>query len=571
MTDNLRPKSPAEWVLKIEGLEVATRGAAAKPILKGVDFSIAPGETLCLVGESGSGKSVTSLAVMGLLPKGSLKATGGRIELEGDSLLEVSPTRLRDLRASRMAMIFQEPMTALNPLMRVGEQIEEVLIMHQKSLSSTQRRERVLKMLDQVQLPDIERVFDSWPHQLSGGQRQRIMIAMALILEPKLLIADEPTTALDVTTQKQILKLIKALQERHGTSVLFITHDMGVVADIADRVCVMRHGEVVETQPIEELLRRPGTEYTRQLLTAVPSLRPRAARAVTDREIVLEAIELEKRYGERSVWARWTGKAASQTLAASNINFALTRGRTLGIVGESGSGKSTVARCVMRMIEPTGGGVRVIGKDIASLGRAALKPHRKRIQMIFQDPFRSLNPRLTIATSLVEGPINYGTPREEAMEKSAELLALVGLPKDALDRYPHQFSGGQRQRIAIARALAMEPDVLVADEAVSALDVSVQAQVLELLDDLQRRLGIAVLFITHDLRVAAQICDEVMVMQKGAIVEYGPAERVLGAPEHPYTRSLMLAAPGRHWDFSEFRPLDHVFEETPTSTSTAPV
>ena len=571
MTDNLRPESPAEWVLKIEGLEVATRGAAAKPILKGVDFSIAPGETLCLVGESGSGKSVTSLAVMGLLPKGSLKATGGRIELEVDSLLEVSPTRLRDLRASRMAMIFQEPMTALNPLMRVGEQIEEVLIMHQKSLSSTQRRERVLEMLDQVQLPDIERVFDSWPHQLSGGQRQRIMIAMALILEPKLLIADEPTTALDVTTQKQILKLIKALQERHGTSVLFITHDMGVVADIADRVCVMRHGEVVETQPIEELLRRPGTEYTRQLLTAVPSLRPRAARAVTDREIVLEAIELEKRYGERSVWARWTGKAASQTLAASNINFALTRGRTLGIVGESGSGKSTVARCVMRMIEPTGGGVRVMGKDIASLGRAALKPHRKRIQMIFQDPFRSLNPRLTIATSLVEGPINYGTPREEAMEKSAELLALVGLPKDALDRYPHQFSGGQRQRIAIARALAMEPDVLVADEAVSALDVSVQAQVLELLDDLQRRLGIAVLFITHDLRVAAQICDEVMVMQKGAVVEYGPAERVLGAPEHPYTRSLMLAAPGRHWDFSGFRPLDHVFEETPASTSTAPV
>ncbi|WP_303853354.1 ABC transporter ATP-binding protein [Salinicola salarius] len=571
MTDNLRPESPAEWVLKIEGLEVATRGAAAKPILKGVDFSIAPGETLCLVGESGSGKSVTSLAVMGLLPKGSLKATGGRIELEVDSLLEVSPTRLRDLRASRMAMIFQEPMTALNPLMRVGEQIEEVLIMHQKSLSSTQRRERVLEMLDQVQLPDIERVFDSWPHQLSGGQRQRIMIAMALILEPKLLIADEPTTALDVTTQKQILKLIKALQERHGTSVLFITHDMGVVADIADRVCVMRHGEVVETQPIEELLRRPGTEYTRQLLTAVPSLRPRAARAVTDREIVLEAIELEKRYGERSAWARWTGKAASQTLAASDINFALTRGRTLGIVGESGSGKSTVARCVMRMIEPTGGGVRVMGKDIASLGRAALKPHRKRIQMIFQDPFRSLNPRLTIATSLVEGPINYGTPREEAMEKSAELLALVGLPKDALDRYPHQFSGGQRQRIAIARALAMEPDVLVADEAVSALDVSVQAQVLELLDDLQRRLGIAVLFITHDLRVAAQICDEVMVMQKGAVVEYGPAERVLGAPEHPYTRSLMLAAPGRHWDFSGFRPLDHVFEETPASTSTAPV
>ncbi|MGQ7243533.1 ABC transporter ATP-binding protein [Salinicola sp. V024] len=569
--DAIHPVRVPDPVLIIEGLRVAPQSTPTKPILKGIDFTIAAGETLCLVGESGSGKSVTSLAVMGLLPKGILKATGGRIDLEGDSLLEASRGRLRDLRASRMSMIFQEPMTALNPLMRVGEQIEEVLIMHQKGLSSKQRQDRVLEMLDQVQLPDIARVYASWPHQLSGGQRQRIMIAMALILEPKLLIADEPTTALDVTTQKQILKLIKELQKRHGTSVLFITHDMGVVADIADRVCVMRDGEVVETQPIEDLLRWPKTEYTRQLLTAVPSLRPRAARAVTDREIVLEAIELEKRYGERSAWARWTGKAALQTPAASDINFALTRGRTLGIVGESGSGKSTVARCVMRMIEPTGGGVRVMGKDIASLGRAALKPHRKRIQMIFQDPFRSLNPRLKIATSLVEGPVNYGTSREEALAKAAELLALVGLPKDALDRYPHQFSGGQRQRIAIARALAMEPDVLVADEAVSALDVSVQAQVLELLDELQRRLGIAVLFITHDLRVAAQICDEVMVMQKGVVVEYGPAERVLGSPEHPYTRSLMLAAPGRHWDFSEFRPLDRVFEETPTATSTASV
>jgi peptide/nickel transport system ATP-binding protein len=566
--DAIHPARMPDPVLTIEGLRVAPQSTPTKPILKGIDFTIAAGETLCLVGESGSGKSVTSLAVMGLLPKGILKATGGRIDLEGDSLLEASRGRLRDLRASRMSMIFQEPMTALNPLMRVGEQIEEVLIMHQKGLSSKQRQDRVLEMLDQVQLQDIARVYASWPHQLSGGQRQRIMIAMALILEPKLLIADEPTTALDVTTQKQILKLIKELQKRHGTSVLFITHDMGVVADIADRVCVMRDGEVVETQPIEDLLRWPKTEYTRQLLTAVPSLRPRAARAVTDREIVLEAIELEKRYGQRSAWARWTGKAALQTPAASDINFALTRGRTLGIVGESGSGKSTVARCVMRMIEPTGGGVRVMGKDIASLGHAALKPHRKRIQMIFQDPFRSLNPRLTIATSLVEGPVNYGTPREEALARAAELLALVGLPKDALDRYPHQFSGGQRQRIAIARALAMEPDVLVADEAVSALDVSVQAQVLELLDELQRRLGIAVLFITHDLRVAAQICDEVMVMQKGIVVEYGPAERVLGSPEHAYTRSLMLAAPGRHWDFAGFRPLDRVFEDHPTSTAT---
>ncbi|WP_251976880.1 ABC transporter ATP-binding protein [Salinicola avicenniae] len=553
------PTAPAETVLELRELVVRTQSSPAKTILKGISFDIAAGETLCLVGESGSGKSVTSLAIMGLLPKGILEVARGEIHLERQALLSATSRQLRDLRAQRVAMIFQEPMTALNPLMRVGEQIEEVLVMHQRGLSSGQRRERVLDMLDQVQLPDIERVYESWPHQLSGGQRQRIMIAMALILEPRLLIADEPTTALDVTTQQQILKLIKALQQRHGTSVLFITHDMGVVADIADRVCVMRHGEVVETQPIEALLRHPRTDYTRQLLQAVPSLRPRPAREVMSPEVVLEAIELEMRYGGTSRWQRLRGQSGTGKLAAHDISFALRRGRTLGIVGESGSGKSTVARCVMRMIAPTGGGVRVLGKDIASLGRAALKPHRKRIQMIFQDPFRSLNPRLTVGASLIEGPVNYGTPKAEALTRAAELLALVGLPEDALERYPHQFSGGQRQRIAIARALAMEPDVLVADEAVSALDVSVQTQVLALLADIQQRLGVAVLFITHDLRVAAQICDEVMVMQQGEIVEYGPAGEVLGAPKHAYTQSLMLAAPGRHWDFAGFKPLDEVY------------
>ncbi|ART64796.1 microcin ABC transporter ATP-binding protein [Kushneria marisflavi] len=555
----------SEIVLRVRDLSVSSHGSPARQILKGVSFDIAAGETLCLVGESGSGKSVTSLSIMGLLPRGVLEHRGGDIRLEQTSLMSLSSARLRELRASRIAMIFQEPMTALNPLMRVGEQIEEVLVMHRREGSARERRSRVLDMLEQVQLPDIERMYDSWPHQLSGGQRQRIMIAMALILEPRLLIADEPTTALDVTTQKQILWLIRQLQERHGTSVLFITHDMGVVADIADRVCVMRHGEVVETQPVEALLRHPATEYTRSLLMAVPGLQPRPARPVTEREIVLEAIELEKCYGERSRWARLMGKRDMRTHAASDVSFALTRGRTLGIVGESGSGKSTVARCVMRMIEPTGGGVRVMGRDISSLGRTALKPHRKRIQMIFQDPFRSLNPRLAIGESLIEGPVNYGSTRTQALARASELLAIVGLPEDAMTRYPHQFSGGQRQRIAIARALAMEPDVLVADEAVSALDVSVQAQVLTLLEDIQKRMGVAVLFITHDLRVAARICDDIMVMQKGRVVEYGPTAHVLGAPEHAYTRSLMAAAPGRHWDFAAFRPLAETSEQLPSN------
>ena len=376
------------------------------------------------------------------------------------------------------------------------------------------------------------------------------MIAMALILEPKLLIADEPTTALDVTTQNQVLKLIAELQERHGTAVLFITHDMGVVAEIADTVYVMRHGEIVEHAPVETLLRSPGEVYTRELLAAVPSLIPRAARAAHDDAPALDVKGLTKIYDTRGVF-----KKGRQTRAAENVDFAIGRGRTLGIVGESGSGKSTVARCIMRLIDPTDGEIRVGQADIAKLNRAALQPHRKHIQIVFQDPFRSLNPRWTIGDSLIEGLLNFGQSRDEALKHAGELMELVGLPRDALKRYPHQFSGGQRQRIAIARAIAMRPDILVADEAVSALDVSVQAQVLKLLDDLQEKLGIAILFITHDLRVAAQICDEVVVMQHGRIVEHDTAENVLGSPAHDYTRALIEAAPGRSWDFANFREL----------------
>ena len=539
-----------DTVLEINDLIVSLgTGPEGTRIIDGVSLQVRGRETLCVVGESGSGKSVTALSVMGLLEKGAISPTGGSIRLVGEELLTASDRRLRQLRATRMAMIFQEPMTALNPVVPVGRQIDEVLRAH-TNLDARARRKRILDMMKQVRLPEIERIFASYPHRLSGGQRQRIMIAMALVLEPKLLIADEPTTALDVTTQKQILTLIRDLQRDHGTAVLFITHDMGVVAEIADRVAVMRGGRLVETGSLDTILRTPTMEYTRNLLASVPSLVPRAPRPETREPVVLEANELGKVYRERSFFGQ-----TREVAAATDVTLTLRKGRTLGIVGESGSGKSTVARCIVRLIDPTSGGIRLAGREISLLSRRLLQPHRKRIQIVFQDPYRSLNPRVTVGESIAEGPINYGAPRAKALARARELLELVDLPPDAITRYPHQFSGGQRQRIAIARALALDPDVLVADEAVSALDVSVQAQVLELLDEIQKRLGIALLFITHDLRVAAQICDDVAVMQHGRIVEQGPAAEVLAQPKQAYTRALLDAAPGRGWDFANFRPV----------------
>ena len=510
-----------------------------------VSFSISPGETVCIVGESGSGKSVTAFSVMGLLPKGQLKPVAGEILLQGENLLNASEERLRDLRCTRMSMIFQEPMTALNPVMSCGDQIDEVLRTH-TDLAPAERSQRILRIMQEVRLPDPQRMVNAFPHQLSGGQRQRIMIAMALVLEPVLLIADEPTTALDVTTQAQILRLIKDIQESHNTGVLFITHDFGVVAEIADRVAVMQWGKVVEANEAKALLSRPQHAYTRMLISSVPSMKPHH-RPNGGSDVVLRTNALNKTYKDTSFFQK-----RREVHAAKDVNIDVRRGETLGIVGESGSGKSTVARCIARLIDPSSGQIFLDKDEIATLRPSKFRAHRRRIQIVFQDPYRSLNPRRTVGESIIEGPMNYGLKRTEALERSRSLMKLVNLDPTALDRFPHQFSGGQRQRICIARALAMEPDLLIADEAVSALDVSVQAQVLKLLDDIRVRLNLAVLFITHDLRVAAQICDRVAVMSQGVVVEFGPAEVIFNNPQHVYTKSLFDAAPGRDWEFGDF-------------------
>ena len=533
-------------VLELRNLSIGLpAGGDRANAVTDVSLSVAPGEIVCLVGESGSGKSVIAFSAMGLLAKNLPVRAGSHIALQGEELVGVSQMRLRELRCTRMGMIFQEPMTALNPVMRCGDQIDEVLGEHTQ-LPAAERRARIIGMIEQVHLPDPERMFTSFPHQLSGGQRQRIMIAMALILEPALLIADEPTTALDVTTQAQTLKLIKELQTQRGTGVLFITHDFGVVAEIADRVAVLRQGRLVEMGTTEQILRRPRHAYTQMLIASVPGHEPpaRARPAADTAPVVLRIANLVKTYGKTGLFGGGT-----QVAAVRDVGFEIRRGQTLGIVGESGSGKSTVARCIARLIDPTAGQIVLAGTDIATMPAGRLRELRRKIQIIFQDPYRSLNPRRTVGQSIIEGPMNYGASAAEAMARARTLMELVRLDPQSLDRYPHQFSGGQRQRICIARALAMEPQVLIADEAVSALDVSVQAQVLRLLADIRDRLNLAMLFITHDLRVAAQVCDDVAVMSKGRIVEYGPTARVFGAPQHEYTRALFDAAPGRHHDF----------------------
>jgi peptide/nickel transport system ATP-binding protein len=479
---------------------------------------------------------------MGLLPD-NVRVASGEIRLGDVNLLSLTPTQLREIRGDDVAMIFQEPMTALNPVMTCGDQLDELLAEHTE-LSMSERKAKTLAMFEAVKLPEPERIFSSYPHQLSGGQRQRIMIAMALILEPKLLIADEPTTALDVTTQAEVLTLIKTLQRERGTAVLFITHDMGVVAEIADRVVVLQHGKQVEAGTKNQVLREPREAYTQMLIASVPGIEPPAERQTHAGSAVLAIKGLGKTYSSGG----WFQKKR-ETVAARDVNLALRPGETVGIVGESGSGKSTVARCITRLIDPTTGEMMLGGTQLDTVHRDSLKLARKRIQIIFQDPYRSLDPRQRVGEAIIEGPLNFGVSRDVAMARARELMSFVRLSPDVLSRYPHEFSGGQRQRISIARALALDPEVLICDEAVSALDVSVQAQVLKLLEEIQAKLNLSILFITHDLRVAAQICDRVIVMQKGLVVEEGATRDVFLSPQHAYTQRLLASAPGRGFEF----------------------
>ncbi|WP_068297969.1 ABC transporter ATP-binding protein [Pararhodobacter sp. CCB-MM2] len=530
----------SDALLSIEDLVLALPEAADRAhAVDRVSLSIQPNEILCLVGESGSGKSMTAHAILGLLPP-KVRAAAGKIRFRGEDVLALSEKQLRRLRGGEIAMIFQEPMTALNPLAQVGRQVAETIETHDPGLSASAIDARVQELFTQVGLPDPKALAKAYPFQLSGGQRQRVMIAIALSNNPKLLIADEPTTALDVTTQRQILDLIKSLQEQRGMGVLFITHDIGVVADIADRVCVLRHGKVVEQGAAAQVLHHPREAYTRTLLDAVPG-HGSAAATQSDEEPLLQIKGLQKTFTTGS------GLFAPKrtVVAAKGIDLSIARGDTLAVVGESGSGKSTLARMVLRLIEPDGGEVLFNGTDVRGLKREALRQFRRQAQIVFQDPYASLDPRLKVGESIMRGPMAFGTSRAEARASAEKWLERVGLGKAALDRFPHEFSGGQRQRICIARALALDPSFLIADEAVSALDVSVQAQVLELLSELKAEMGLTMLFITHDLRVAREIADRIVVMQRGAIVEEARAADLFDAPQSDYTRRLLEAVPGR--------------------------
>jgi len=536
--------TPEPDLLSIERLTVDLPSwADRRHAVEDVSLALRRNEILCVVGESGSGKSVMARSILRLSTSRHVQPSAGRILYAGEDLLEASAERMRALRGSRIAMIFQEPMTALNPVLTIGRQIEEAIAVHVKR-SPRERRQQVLDMLAAVQLPDPERIHASYPHRISGGQRQRAMIAMALILEPDILIADEPTTALDVTTQAQVLALIREMQQKRRMAVLFITHDFGVVAEIADRIAVMQHGRLVEHGAAQDILERPQHAYTRSLLAAVPDLAPAPARHdFIGAATALKVSGLQKSYRGKGLF-----RAAARVVhAAKDVAVEIRRGETVGIVGESGSGKSTVARCIARLVEPDAGEIRVGEVDFGRLASRALRENRKRIQTVFQDPYGSLDPRQSVGSLIAEGPMIHGASAEAARRRALELLALVGLDARSADRFPHEFSGGQRQRIGLARALALDPDVLIADEPVSALDVSVQAQVLRLLAEIRERLGLSVLFITHDLRVAGQVCDSIAVMRHGEIVEFGRTETVFNAPSHPYTRTLFAAVPGRAW------------------------
>jgi peptide/nickel transport system ATP-binding protein len=552
-------------VLAVSNLTISFRADGQwKSVVRNMSFDIAQKETVAVVGESGCGKSVTALSIMRLNPRHASRIEGS-VTLDGKELLSMSEAAMRDIRGNEIAMIFQEPMTSLNPVLTVGFQIAEALILHRGMLRAAAEAE-TLRLLEKVRIPAAKSRFHDYPHRFSGGMRQRVMIAMALACKPKLLIADEPTTALDVTIQAQILELIKTLQDEQGMSVLFITHDMGVVAEIADRTVVMYDGEQVEAGMTEAVFREPGKPYTKALLSAVPRLgsmdgRRRPMRfPVVDRATglsdtpaevpdtvmeaerpVLEVAGLTTRFEIR---AGVLSSIRGRVHAVENVSFSLKAGETLALVGESGCGKSTTGRSVMRLVEPVAGTVLLDGVDVLKLGRSELRKQRRRMQMIFQDPFASLDPRMTVGAAIAEPlRINRVASRSQARDTVADLLTRVGLSPDMASRFPHEFSGGQRQRICIARALALEPRLIVADEAVSALDVSVKAQVINLMLDLQARMGLAYLFISHDMAVVERVSHRVAVMYHGEIVEIGPREAIFQNPQHPYTKRLLSAVP----------------------------
>ena len=536
----------SETILDIERLTVDLPSWADRPqAVTDVSLALRRNEILCVVGESGSGKSVMARAIMGLLPSPHLRASAGRVLLDGEDLLKADPARMRAIRCRRISMIFQEPMTALNPVKTLGAQIDEVLAVHTE-LPRRARTERIAVMLESVRLSDAQHLMRAYPHEISGGQRQRAMIAMALILEPSVLIADEPTTALDVTTQAGILALIRDVQRSRHMGVVFITHDFGVVAEIADRVAVMQQGRLVEFGDAAQVLNAPAHPYTQALIAAIPGLTPMTRPANETAPLVLTVRALDKTYRASGSF----GGRDRVVRALKSVELAIRRGETLGVVGESGSGKSTLARCIVRLVHADNGSVVVRDVDWMQLSRRRLRAHRRYVQIVFQDPFGSLDPRCSVGRLIAEGPIVCGVREADALARAYALLELVGLDRRAADRYPHEFSGGQRQRIGIARALALDPAILVADEPVSALDVSVQAQVLRLLADIRDRFNLAMLFITHDLRVAAQVCDRIAVMRDGEIVEQGETARVYADPQHAYTRALLAAVPGRHWQAS---------------------
>ncbi len=557
--------------IKNLSVEFQTDDGQVKAV-KNISFSIPRGKTMGLVGESGSGKSVSSLAIMRLIPNPPGKITSGEILFDGQDLLKLSEPQMRKIRGNRISMIFQEPMTSLNPVFTIGDQICETLMLH-RGMDKKAALAKVVELLDQVGIPNPAQRVNSYPHEMSGGQRQRVMIAMAIACEPDLLIADEPTTALDVTIQKQILELLAKLQKEYNMSVLFITHDLGVIADIADQVVVMYRGDIVEQGRTLDIFQQPQHPYTKGLLACRPSLdknplrlptvsdfmteegkeknfdvesikQVKASRPVQEEKnpVLLEVFELEKHFPtKKGIF----GNVQEWLKAVDNVSFKVRKGRTLGLVGESGCGKTTLGRSLLRLIEPTAGQVLYNGTDVTSLDRKAMRQMRRKMQIIFQDPYASLNPRMTVGSAIMEPMIIHGIgeSKDERMEKAGELMDKVGLSRIMLNRYPHEFSGGQRQRICIARALAVSPEFIVCDESVSALDVSIQAQILNLLLDLQEELDLTYIFISHDLAVVKFISDEVAVMYGGKILEMNDALGIYENPQHDYTKKLLSAIP----------------------------